>query len=118
MYIDEIIVDFEVGYKIIVVMSGDFNVFIFNVYLYECEIMEDYFWLFVFLVVVDDLFYDFYMSELGDLFEVVNFLGIVIIGDMIELNYWDVDDDSDYFDEGEYIIYFIELGSDEVVFEL
>lgn len=99
-------------------MSGDFSNFVFIIYFYKCEILEDYFCLFVLLVVVDEFFYDFYMSEFGDLFEVVNFFGMVIMGDMIEFDFWDVDDDSEYFDEGEYMIYLIELGSDDVVFEL
>lgn len=74
--------------------------------------------MFVFLVIIDEDFYDFYFSDVGDFFEVVNFFGMVIVSEMIELDYWDLDDDSDYFDEGEYIIYLIELGSIDVVFEL
>ena len=117
VYIDEITVDLEVGHKTIVVMSGDFNAPTFNVYSYERETMEDHFRLFALSVAVDDSSYDFYMSESGDPFEAANFLGTVTTGDMAELNYWDADDDSDYFDEGEYTIYLTELGSDEVVFE-
>ena len=57
------------------------------------------------------------MSESGDPFEAANFLGTVTTGDMIEFDFWDADDDSEYFDEGEYTIYLTEPGSDDVVFE-
>ena len=115
--IDEISVNLRDGYKTIVVMSGDFSNPVFTTYSYQRETMEDHFRLFALSVAVDESSYDFYMSESGDPFEAANFLGTVTTGDMIELDYWDADDDSDYFDEGEYTIYLTEPGSDEVVFE-
>ena len=115
--IDEISVNLRDGYKTIVVMSGDFSNPVFTTYSYQRETMEDHFRLFALSVAVDESSYDFYMSESGDPFEAANFLGTVTTGDMIEFDYWDADDDSDYFDEGEYTIYLTEPGSDEVVFE-
>ena len=117
VYIDEITVNLKNGYKTIVVMSGDFSNPTFTTYSYERETLEDHFRLFALSVAVDDSSYDFYMSESGDPFEAANFLGTVTTGDMAELEYWDADDDSEYFDEGEYTVYLTEPGSDDVVFE-
>ena len=117
VYIDTVTVDLKEGYKTIVVMSGDFGSPIFASYSYARETMEDHFRLFGLSVAVDGSSYDFYMSESGDPFEAANFLGTVTTSNMLEFDYWDKDDDSDYFDEGEYTIFLTEPGSDDVVFE-
>ncbi len=117
--VEELTVDLKDGYKTIVIMSGDFNSPIFNVYSFERETLEDHFRLFALSVEIDDTSYDFYMSESGDPFEAANFLGTISTSDMSELAFWDIDedDDSDDFDEGEYTIYLTAPGSDEVIFE-
>ncbi|BFT31599.1 DUF4397 domain-containing protein [Alteromonas sp. D210916BOD_24] len=117
VFIEELEVDLREGYKTIVVMSGDFNAPTFTVYSFERETLEDHFRLFALSVAVDDTSYDFYMSESGDPFEAANFLGTITTGEMVELSYWDTDDDSDDFDEGEYTIYLTAPGGDEVIFE-
>ncbi len=100
VFIDEITVNLKTGYKTIVVMSGDFSNPVFTTYSYKRETLEDHFRLFALSVAVDESSYDFYMSESGDPFEAANFLGTVTTGDMIEFDFWDADDDSEYFDEG------------------
>lgn len=117
VFIEELEVDLREGYKTIVVMSGDFNTPIFTVYSFERETLEDHFRLFALSVAIDDTSYDFYMSESGDPFEAANFLGTISTGEMSELTFWDTDEDSDDFDEGEYTIYLTAPGSDEVIFE-
>jgi hypothetical protein len=117
VYIDSVTIDLTEGHKTLVVMSGDFASPTFTTYEYERESMEDHFRLFALSVTADESSYDFYMSESGDPFEAANFLGTVNPADMSELAFWDADDDSDYFDEGEYTVYLTEPGSDTVVFE-
>lgn len=117
VFIEELEVDLREGYKTIVVMSGDFNTPIFTVYSFERETLEDHFRLFALSVAIDDTSYDFYMSESGDPFEAANFLGTISTAEMSELTFWDTDEDSDDFDEGEYTIYLTAPGSDEVIFE-
>ena len=115
--IDTYTVDLKTGYKTLIVMSGDFSDPIITEYQYERETLEDHFRLFALSVTIDQDSYDFYLSDAGDPFEAANFLGTVTASEMIELDYWDPDDDSDYFDEGEYTIYLTEPGSTDVVFE-
>lgn len=117
VYIDELTVDLRNGYKTIVVMSGDFSSPTFTTYTFERETLEDHFRLFALSVAVDESSYDFYMSESGDPFEAAHFLGTVTTGNAAELEYWDTDDDSDDFDEGEYTIYLTQPGSEDVIFE-
>jgi len=117
VFIDELMVNLKSGYKTIVIMSGDFNSPVFTTYSYERETLENHFRLFALSVVADNASYDFYMSESGDPFEAANFLGTVTTSDMLELTFWDSDEDSDDFDEGEYTVYLTNPGSDEVVFE-
>lgn len=117
VFIDELTVNLKSGYKTIVIMSGDFNSPVFTTYSYERETLENHFRLFALSVVADNASYDFYMSESGDPFEAANFLGTVTTSDMLELTFWDSDEDSDDFDEGEYTVYLTNPGSDEVVFE-
>lgn len=115
--IDTITVDLREGYKTLIVMSGDFAAPSFSNYQYERKTLEDHFRLFALSVTADNASYDFYMSESGDPFEAANYLGSANAGDLGEFVFWDADDDSDYFDEGEYTIYLTEPGSDEVIFE-
>ena len=117
VYIDELTVDLRNGYKTIVVMSGDFSTPTFTTYTFERETLEDHFRLFALSVVVDESSYDFYMSESGDPFEAAHFVGTITTGNAAELEYWDTDEDSDDFDEGEYTIYLTEPGSNDVIFE-
>lgn len=117
VYIDELTVNLRNGYKTIVVMSGDFNSPIFTTYSFERETLEDHFRLFALSVTAGESSYDFYMSESGDPFEAAHFLGTISTGNAAELEYWDTDEDSDDFDEGEYTIYLTQPGSEEVIFE-
>ena len=117
IYIDEITVNLREGDKTIIVMSGDFNNPTFTEYSYERETLEDHFRLLALSVTMEGNSFDFYMSDAGDPFEAANFLGTVTPNDLGELIYWDGDDDSDDFDEGEYTIYLTTPGSTEVIFE-
>ena len=117
VFIEELTVDLKEGYKTIVVMSGDFSNPEFSVYQFERASLEDHFRLFLLSVAVDGASYDFYMSDAGDPFEAAHYLGTIVNGEMTEPVYWDADEDSDYFDEGEYTIYLTEPGSDAVIFE-
>ena len=115
--IDTYTVNLKNGEKTLIVMSGDFSNPVITHYSYERETMEDHFRLFALSVTVDESSYDFYLADSGDPFEAAHFLGTVTASDMMELEYWDPDDDSDYFDEGEYTIYLTEPGSTDVIFE-
>lgn len=105
------------GYKTIIVMSGDFDAPVFTEYSYERETLEDHFRLFSLAVTIDSTSYDFYLSDAGDPFESANYLGTVTTGHMVEFEYWNQDDDSSDFDEGEYTLYLTEPGSTDVIFE-
>ena len=117
VYIDEITVNLKEGEKTMIVMSGDFNSPSFNEYSYERETLEDHFRLLAISVTMDGESFDFYMSDAGDPFEAANFLGTITPNDLGELTYWDGDDDSDDFDEGEYTVYLTAPGSTDVIFE-
>lgn len=117
VYIDTHSVTLKTGHKTIVVMSGDFANPIITEYSYERETLEDHFRLFGLSVTVDNSAYDFYLSESGDPFEAANLLGTVTTDGMIEFEYWDKDDDSDDFDQGEYTIYLTQPGTSDVIFE-
>lgn len=110
-------VKLKYGVKTLIVLSGDFDNPVISEYTYERDTMEDHFRLFALSVTLDEDSYDFYLSDSGDPFEAANFLGTVTANEMIEFEYWDQDDDSDNFDEGEYTIYLTEPGSTDVVFE-
>lgn len=117
--IDEFIVQLKKLYKMVVIMCGDFEFFMFELYQFKCEMLDEYFCLMVMLVLIDEIqFFDIYMSDVGDLFEVVNYLGIIEVGELIEYIYWDGDLDSEDFNEDEYIIYLINFGEIDVVFEM
>jgi hypothetical protein len=117
VYIDTYSVTLKTGHKTIVVMSGDFANPIITEYSYERETLEDHFRLFGLSVTVDNSAYDFYLSESGDPFEAAHFLGSVTADGMVAFDYWDADDDSDDFDQGEYTIYLTHPGTSDVVFE-
>ena len=117
VYIDTYSVTLKTGHKTIVVMSGDFANPTITEYSYERETLEDHFRLFGLSVTVDNSAYDFYLSESGDPFEAAHFLGSVTADGMVAFDYWDADDDSDDFDQGEYTIYLTQPGTDDVVFE-
>ena len=117
VFIDSISVNLRDGHKTIVVMNGDFNSPSFTTYEYQRETLDSHFRLLVTSVVLDESQYDFYMSDAGDPFEAANFLGTVSVDEMSELVYWDGDDDSSDFDEGEYTLYLTQPGSDDVIFE-
>ena len=115
--IDTYTVNLKNGDKHLIVMSGDFDSPIISEYSYTRETLEDHFRLFALSVTIDEGSYDFYLAESGDPFEAANFLGTVTASEMIEFDYWEPDDDSDYFGEDEYSIYLTEPGSTEVLFE-
>ncbi|GEA12778.1 DUF4397 domain-containing protein [Alteromonas sp. KUL49] len=115
--IDTLTITLREGYKTIVVMSGDFDAPQFIEYSYERETLEDHFRLFGLSVTMESTSYDFYLSDAGDPFESANYLGTLTTGDMVEFEYWNQDDDSSDFDEGEYTLYLTEPGSTDVVFE-
>lgn len=117
VYIDTYSVTLKTGYKTLVIMSGDFANPIITEYSYERETLEDHFRLFGLSVTADNSAYDFYLSESGDPFEAANLLGTVTTDGMIEFEYWDKDDDSDDFDQGEYTLYLTQPGTSDVVFE-
>lgn len=110
-------VKLKYGVKTLIVLSGDFDNPVINEYSYERETMEDHFRLFSLGVTLGEDSFDFYLSDAGDPFEAANFLGTVNANEMIEFEYWDQDDDSEHFDEGEYTLYLTSPGSTDVVFE-
>jgi len=57
------------------------------------------------------------MSKAGVPFSAANFLTTINYQDFEDMTYWDSDIDSDNFDEGEYILYLTEAGSDQAFFE-
>ncbi len=115
--IDTMTVNLDVGYKTLIVLSGDFVAPEFVEYKYERETLDDHFRLFFTNLQVDGTSYDIYMSEDGDPFEAANYLGTLDYQSLTEGTFWDPDDDSDDFDTGEYTLYLTLPGETEVVFE-
>lgn len=117
LIIQELTVNMQDGRKTLVMMSGDFANPTFTPHQFEREELEDHFRLFAIALVSDQSSYDLYMSDAGAPFEAANLLGTINYEGFQELTYWDGDDDSDDFDEGDYTVYLTAPGSSEVIFE-
>lgn len=115
--IDTLTTNLNDGQKTLVIMSGDFSNPTFTAHQFEREELEDHFRLFAIDLVADQSSYDLYMSDSGAPFEAANLLGTINYEGFQELTYWDPDEDSEDFDEGDYTIYLTAPGSSEVVFE-
>lgn len=115
--VEEITVDLKNGEKVLIILSGDFEAPTFIENRYDREELEDHFRLFATSVISESGNYDLYMSAAGEPFSAANPLGTINYQQFDELTYWDPDDDSDDFDEGEYILYITEPGSSEPFFE-
>jgi hypothetical protein len=115
--LQEMTVNLKDGEKLLLVLSGDYANPSFDEFRFEREELDDHFRLFVTSVVSDQNSYDLYMSDAGAPFSAANFLGTVNYQGFDELIYWDADTDSDNFDEGEYVLYLTEPGSDQPFYE-
>lgn len=105
------------GEKNLVILSGDFADPRINEYTFERETLVDHFRLMAITVTANEAQYDIYMSDSGEPFEAATLLGTVEHDTLTEYDYWDGDEDSDDFDEGEYTIYLTLPGETDVVFE-
>lgn len=114
--LEERTVDLRDSEKKLIVLSGDFATPSFTEYTFNREELENHFRLFA-LGLVPGESYDLYMSDSGAPFEAANQLGNISFDGFQELVYWDGDEDSDDFNEGEYTVYLTAPGSSEVIFE-
>ncbi len=105
------------GEKNIIILSGDFADPRLNEYTFERETLEDHFRLMGITVTANEARYDMYLSDAGQPFEAATLLGTVEHDTLTEYEYWDGDDDSEHFDEGEYTIYLTLPGETDVIFE-
>ncbi len=115
--LDEVTVDLSDGEKVLMILSGDYENPSFTEHRYIREDLEDHFRLFATSVISESGSYDLHMSAAGEPFSAANSLGTINYQQFDELTYWDPDADSDDFDEGEYILYLTEPGSNEPFFE-
>ena len=115
--LEEVTVDLSDGEKVLMILSGDYENPSFIEHRYIREELEDHFRLFATSVISGSVSYDLYMSAAGEPFSAANLLGTVVYEQFDELTYWDPDTDSDDFDEGEYVLYLTEPGSNEPFFE-
>jgi len=115
--LEEVTVDLSDGEKVLMILSGDYENPSFIEHRYIREDLEDHFRLFATSVISGSVSYDLYMSAAGEPFSAANLLGNVVYEQFDELTYWDPDTDSDDFDEGEYVLYVTEPGSNEPFFE-
>ncbi|MCC2617258.1 DUF4397 domain-containing protein [Aestuariibacter halophilus] len=115
--VDEMTVNLSEGDKTLVMLTGDYSNPVFSEYTFEREDMVDHFRLFATSTIETNGSYDVYMSDSGAPFESANLLGTVTYQGFDEFAYWDGDEDSDDFDEGEYTIYLTAPGGSEVLFE-
>lgn len=114
--IDERTVNLRDGEKTLVMLSGDFDAPTFNEFKFQREELEDHFRLFT-VGLIQGQSFDLHMSDSGAPFSAANLLGTVTYEGFDELTFWDPDENSDDFDEGNYTIYLTAPGSTEVVFE-
>jgi len=115
--LEEVTVGLLDGEKVLMILSGDYENPSFTEHRYEREDLEDHFRLFATSVMSGTGSYDLYMSAAGEPFSAANSLGTINYEQFDELTYWDPDTDSDDFDEGEYILYLTDPGSNEPFFE-
>jgi hypothetical protein len=115
--LDEVTVDLLDGEKVLLILSGDYESPSFTAYRYVREELEDHFRIFATSVISDSVGYDLYMGAAGEPFSTANPLGTVNFQQFDELTYWDPDTDSDDFDEGEYILYLTDPGSNVPFFK-
>jgi hypothetical protein len=115
--LEELTVTLSDGEKTLLVLSGDYESPSISEYRFEREDLEDHFRLFATSVITDQSSYDLYMSEAGTPFSAANLLSTIDFQSFAEMGYWDTDTESDDFDEGDYILYLTEPGSNEPFFE-
>jgi hypothetical protein len=115
--LEQVTVDLSDGKKVLMILSGDYENPSFTEHPYILEDLKDHFRLFATSVISGSGRYDLYMSAAGEPFSAANPLGTINFEQFDELVYWDPDTDSDNFDEGEYILYLTEPGSNEPFFE-
>lgn len=115
--LEEVTVDLSDGEKVLMILSGDYEAPSFIANRFKREDLEDHFRLFATSVITGSAGYDLYMSAAGEPFSAANPLGTINYQQFDELDYWDPDSDSDYFEEGEYILYLTEPGSNEPFYE-
>lgn len=115
--LEEMTIDLSDGEKVLMILSGDYETPSFTEHRYARETLEDHFRLFATSVISESGSYDLYMAEAGAPFSAANLLGTINYQQFDELTYWDPDSDSDDFNEGEYILYLTEPGSNEPFFE-
>jgi hypothetical protein len=115
--LEEVTVDLSDGEKVLMILSGDYENPTFTEHRYKREELEDHFRILATSVIAESGSYDLYMSVAGAPFSAANPLGTINYQQFDELTYWDPDTESDNFDEGEYILYLTEPGSNEPFFE-
>lgn len=114
--IDEITLNLTESNKTLLVVSGDFdNPDITEFSFRRDDDLEDHFNLYV-TSVIPDVLYDFYVAEEGTPFSGANKIADLSYLDFIETTFWNPDEDSDAWDEGEYVIYVTLPGEQEVLF--
>ena len=115
--VEEVSIDLLDGEKVLMILSGDYETPSFIEHRYTREELEDHFRLFATSVISESGSYDLHMSAAGEPFSAASALGNINYQQFDELSYWEPDTDSDDFDEGEYILYLTEPGSNEPFFE-
>jgi hypothetical protein len=115
--LEQVTVDLSDGEKVLMILTGDYESPSFTEHRYIREELEDHFRLFATSVISGTASYDLHMSAAGEPFSAANSLGNINFEQFDELAYWEPDTDSDNFDEGEYILYLTEPGSNEPFFE-
>jgi hypothetical protein len=115
--LEEVTVDLSDGEKVLMILSGDYETPSFIENRYTREELEDQFRLFATSVISESGSYDLYMSAAGEPFSAAHPLGTINYQQFDELAYWDPDTDNDNFDEGEYILYLTDPGSNEPFYE-
>ncbi|WP_232787813.1 hypothetical protein [Paraglaciecola sp. MB-3u-78] len=115
--LEEVTVDLSEGEKVLMILSCEYESPSFTTHRYIREELEAHFRLFATSVISGSEGYDLYMNAAGEPFSAAHLLGTINLQQFDELTYWDPDTDSDYFNEGEYILYLTTPGSNVPFFE-
>jgi hypothetical protein len=115
--LQQVTVDLSDDEKVLMILSGDYESPSLTAHLYIREDLEDHFRLFVTSVISGTASIDLHMSAEGEPFSAANLLGTINFEQFDDLAHWVPDTDSDNFDEGEYILYLTEAGSNDPFFE-
>lgn len=105
------------GIKKLVMLTGDYqevNTVTFDI---ERQEYEDQFDLYATSMVSSGQGYDLYMAESGTPFSSAHLVADAQYQALTHGTYWNADEDSDYWDEDEYVFYITAAGSDEVLFQ-